>query len=118
MFLICFATSPPHKGTAPPQPETIEINCSPFCSQVTGDPTIPEPTWNVYKISPVSSSNANNLPSGVPVNTSPPAVVKTPPHNGAGFLYSHFTFPVNGSIAFKEPIWSSKIGLIVYPAPK
>ena len=75
MFLICFATSPPHKGTAPPQPETIEIYCSPSCSQVTGDPTIPDPSWNLYKISPVSSSNAKNFPSGVPVNTSPPAVV-------------------------------------------
>ena len=86
MFLIFLATSPPHKGTAPPQPDTIATYCSPFCSQVIGEETIPEPTLNLYKISPDSSSNAKNLPSGVPANTSPPAVDKIPPHNGAGFL--------------------------------
>ena len=35
------ATSPPHSGTAPPQPVVTAIICSPSCSQVTGGATIP-----------------------------------------------------------------------------
>src|SRR5690606_13452898 len=40
------ATSPPHSGTAPPQPESTETYCSPSISQVTGEPTMPEPVLN------------------------------------------------------------------------
>src|SRR3990167_7952954 len=87
MCLMDLATSPPHKGTAPPQPDTTETYCSPSCSQVIGDPTIPEPTWNEYNTFPVASSNPRSSPSGVPVNTIPPAVASTPPHNGALFSY-------------------------------
>jgi hypothetical protein len=32
--LIRSATSPPHKGTAPPQPESTDKYCSPSISQV------------------------------------------------------------------------------------
>lgn len=45
--LTRLATSPPHRGTAPPQPDTTDRNCSPSCSQVTGDPTMPEPVLNL-----------------------------------------------------------------------
>src|SRR3546814_7607836 len=36
------ATSPPHNGTAPPQPESTETYCSPSISQVMGEPSTPE----------------------------------------------------------------------------
>src|SRR6187549_315003 len=46
MSLTFLATSPPHSGTAPPQPETTETYCSPSISQVTGEPMTPEPVLN------------------------------------------------------------------------
>ena len=102
--LTFLATSPPQSGTAPPQPEITETNCSPSCSQVIGWPTTPEPVWKLHSSLPVASSNAMNLPSGVPVNTSPPAVDITPPQSGASFLNSHTHSPVAGSIALRLPM--------------
>src|SRR3954465_1230849 len=104
MSLTFLATSPPHSGTAPPQPETTETYCSPSISQVIGEPTMPEPVLNFQSSAPVLASKAFRKPSGVPVKTRLPAVVSTPPHSGAGFLYSHTILPVFGSIARRAPI--------------
>ena len=52
------ATSPPHSGTAPPQPETPATYCSPSCSPVIGEPTTPEPVLYFQSTSPVVSSTA------------------------------------------------------------
>ena len=57
-YLTTLATSPPHSGTAPPQPATIATHCSPSCSQVIGEETMPVPVWNFHSSSPVSASNA------------------------------------------------------------
>ena len=56
--LTFLATSPPHSGTAPPQPETTLTNCSPPCIQVTGGATTPEPVWNSQTTLPVFASAA------------------------------------------------------------
>lgn len=39
------------------------------------------------------------------------------PHTGALFLYSHLIEPSAGSIAFNEPMWSSKTLWMVKPPP-
>ncbi|MNJ81938.1 hypothetical protein D3C77_810190 [compost metagenome] len=52
------ATSPPHSGTAPPQPDSTETYCSPSISQVTGEPITPEPVLNSYTFLPVLASKA------------------------------------------------------------
>src|SRR5207253_8267845 len=79
--LTRLATSPPHNGTAPPQPESTEMYCSPSISQVTGEPSTPEPVWNSQTFSPVLALNACRKPSGVPVKTRLPLVVNTPPQS-------------------------------------
>src|SRR5205085_5971682 len=81
--LTFLATSPPHSGTAPPQPDTTLTYCSPPCCQVTGGATTPEPVWNSHTSLPVRASAAFSRPSGVPQNTRLPPVVSTPPHSGA-----------------------------------
>src|SRR5450830_1706440 len=78
------ATSPPHSGTAPPQPETTATNCWPSFCQVTGGATTPEPVWNCH--------------------TTLPALVITPPHSGALFLTSHTILPLFGSTARRAPM--------------
>src|SRR5690554_2053679 len=45
--LTTLATSPPQRGTAPPQPERTDTYCSPSMVQVTGVPTTPEPVLNL-----------------------------------------------------------------------
>src|SRR6476619_5152137 len=76
--LTILATSPPHSGTAPPQPETTAMNCSLSCSHVTGEPITPEPVWNFHSSSPVLASKALRYPADVPVNTRLLAVASTP----------------------------------------
>src|SRR5690242_20749889 len=53
-----FATSPPQSGTAPPQPETTATHCSPSCSQVMGEPVMPEPVLYFHSSLPVFASQA------------------------------------------------------------
>lgn len=65
---------------------------------------MPEPVRKDQSSSPVRSSWATKRPSGVPVKTSPPAVVITPPQSGAVFLTSQTHSPVVGSMAFSEPM--------------
>jgi len=102
--LTRLATSPPHSGTAPPQPESTETYCSPSISQVTGEPRTPEPVWNSQTFSPVLALNAWRKPSGVPVNTRLPLVVSTPPHSGAKFLWRQTSLPLIGSMARSTPM--------------
>lgn len=56
--LMRLATSPPHSGTAPPQPDSTETYYSPSISQVTGEPITPEPVLNSYTFLPVLASKA------------------------------------------------------------
>src|SRR3546814_9090109 len=104
MSLKLLATSPPHSGTAPPQPDITATYCSPSCSQVTGLPTTPEPVWNFHNSWPVFASKALRYPSGVPVKTRLPAVESTPPQIGALFFYYQTILPVFGSMARRAPI--------------
>ena len=59
----------------------------PACFQVIGEETTPVPTWNFQTSSPVLASKVFRR------------------------------LPEAGSIAFNEPIWSSKTGLMEKPAP-
>src|SRR3954469_5979023 len=103
-MLTFLATSPPHSGTAPPQPDTTLTYCSPPCCQVTGGATTPEPVWNCHSTLPVLASAAFSKPSGVPQNTRLPPVVNTPPHSGALFFTSQTILPLFGSIARSAPM--------------
>src|SRR5690606_22622176 len=102
--LMRLATSPPHHGTAPPQPDSTETYCSPSLPQVAGEPRTPEPAWTAHTFSPVLASNAWRRLSGVPVNTRLPLVVSTPPHSGAKFLWRQTSLPVFGSMARSTPM--------------
>src|SRR5512146_1306132 len=81
MLAWLFATSPPQSGTAPPHPETTATHCSPSCSQVMGEPVIPDPVLYFHSSLPVFASNAFRKPSGVPVKTRLPWVESTPPQS-------------------------------------
>src|SRR6516162_6941179 len=57
-MLTFFATSPPQRGTAPPQPDITAMYCVPPSSQVTGGATTPDPVWNCHRTLPLLASAA------------------------------------------------------------
>src|SRR5882724_9461389 len=85
------------------EPAATATYCFPAIAYVIGDEYIEAPHWKCHSAFPLAASSAIKFPSASPVNTSPPAVDKTPDHVGEGCFHSHLIFPVLGSRALRAP---------------
>src|SRR5712691_62056 len=85
-------------------PATLARYCFPPTEYVMVEPVTPIPTLNSHSCSPVLASSPTTLPSGVPMNTNPPAVVVAPPPTrGNLFHHSQTTLPRATSKALSTP---------------
>src|SRR5712664_680967 len=84
-------------------PAATATYCFPSTANDIGDEYTDDPHWKCQSALPVVAASAITFPSASPVNTSPPAVDRTPAHVGEGCFHSHLTFPVAGSSARSAP---------------
>src|SRR6516165_8602613 len=85
------------------EPAAIATYSLPSTAYAMGAAWTAPPIWKCHSTFPVVASRAMKFPSESPLNTSPPAVDKTPDQLGDTWLNSHFRSPVSGSIARSAP---------------